>query len=138
MSNLPIYAAAIANEDVKLPGHADRKALTYSEAIALDTDYAVPDTNTSDYVVDVFIWIGILIVSVTVALVLLYAIVTCWFCRKCKCGGWITMKNEPFEKWNVKKGIYEPNPRQNMEIHHLGKHYHWKEKLGIIKGKPGV
>ena len=97
MSNLPIYAAAIANEDVKLPGHADREALTYSEAIALDTDYEVPDTNTTDYVVDVFIWIGIIIVSVAVFLVLLYAIASCWICRKCRCGKWMTMKNEPFD-----------------------------------------
>ena len=138
MSNLPTYAAAIANEDVKLPGHADREVLTYSEAIAQDTDYGEPDTNTTDYLIDVFIYIGILLVSVTVFLVLLYVIATCWICRKCKCYMWMSMKNEPFEKWNVKKGIYEPNPKQNMEIHHLGRHYHWKEKLGIINGKPGV
>ena len=40
-------------------------------------------------------------------------------------------------KWNVKKGVYEPDPRQMYEIHHLGINHHLKTLKKKKLSKPG-
>ena len=122
LSNLPIYASLLANQEVEDPDALDKEVLSYVDAIAQDTDYGVPETKIS-FVKDFFLYSAICIGSLVVFVTLVYWIVTCYWCRKCKCMP-IFLVSDKFETWNVKKGVYEPNPQQTIEIHHLGEKHH--------------
>ena len=46
-------------------------------------------------------------------------------------------RKDAFGKWNVKKGVYEPDPRQNFECHHIGVDYHMNTLKKKKPKKPG-
>ena len=134
LSNLPVYAAMLANQKAEEPDAPDKIVLSYADAIARDTDYRVPETKTR-FVKDIFLYGAICIGSVVVFVTVVYWIVTCYWCRKCRCMP-IFLMEEEYEIWNAKQGVYEPNPLQFIEMHHLGEKHHWKEVKGILNTAP--
>ena len=50
----------------------------------------------------------------------------------------VFLLRDNYAGYNAKKGVYEPDPSQNAELHYLGEPHHWKEVRGILVTEPGT